>query len=133
MKLVYLMLAGVLAAGMAVVQHYALLYYWYWTYPWLDTVMHFSGGVVITLIAAAYVGVTIRAVLITLVIGVLWEAYEFAIGLSSAEPKFVGDTVTDLAMDIVGALGAYGMMRGWETLRSRSREARDASPDQTSS
>lgn len=132
MKLTYLCFALVIGAGMAVIQHYALEYYLYWHYPWLDLAMHFSGGALITLIAAAYTGVGIRAVLITMTIGVLWEVYEVVIGLSRSESKFLTDTASDLVMDFLGALGVYGMMRGWETFLLRSREVPDASPDQIS-
>jgi len=131
MKLPYLVIAAVLGAGMAVTQHYALVYYWYWTYPWLDIVMHFSGEVVITLIAAAYVGVTLRALFIMFTIGILSEVYEFGIGISVAELNFVSDSLIDLGMDVVGGLFAYGMMRVWERYRLRLPVERAGLPDQT--
>ena len=132
MKLTYLGIAAVLGAGMAVTQHYALLHYWYWSYPWLDLVMHFSGGVVITLIAVAYVGAGLRAFLIMITIGILWEVYEFVIGISVAELNFVTDSLVDLGMDVVGGLFVCGMMRVWEKYRLRLPVERAESPDQTS-
>ena len=118
---------------MAVTQHYALINFWYWTYPWLDSVMHFFGGVVISLIASAYLGISWRVIVITIVIGVLWEVYEFMIGISRTELRFVLDTEIDLSMDVTGALVVYGMMNLWKTFTSHSQEVLGELPDQISS
>ena len=95
----------------------------YWRYLWFDNPMHFAGGLLIGLIALwgiyesglikkgkgafnkkdAY----IAAFLSTMIIGLLWEAFEF-----SLEQMFVldnndlGDTLLDLIMDAAGALFA---------------------------
>ena len=133
-RLLLLLLIMVIALGMALTQHFALLNYWYWEFWWLDVAMHFSGGVVIGL--SAYVFGGRRAVILyaVLLVGVVWEVYEYAIGISSTEPKFIFDTGLDLAMDIAGALLVYGTMWWWNPLSaSPLSAAHDASPGQTSS
>lgn len=133
MRLTLLTLSSLIALLMAVVQHYALLYSWYWTYPFLDSAMHFSGGALITLIAVAFLGVRVRTVAIMFVVAVLWEVFEFVIGVSVAEPNFVSDTLTDLVFDILGGGVAYGIMHLWQRYTFPLTAARAASPDQTSS
>jgi hypothetical protein len=118
---------------MAVTQHYALLNYWYWVYPWLDNVMHFSGGVLITVLGAAFFGHRWWIVVVTMCVGLLWEVFEYSIGVSLFEPNFAGDTALDVAMDFVGALVAYGIMHVWQTFASRLTAAQDASLGPTSS
>ncbi len=119
---------------MAVTQYYALEFYWYWTYWWLDIVMHITGGVVIGLLVAHYVSPRfVRIVALTLLVGVLWEVFEYVLGISRVEPNFHFDSTLDLVMDVVGACIAYGMMGLWQTSLSALTAGRDASPDQTSS
>lgn len=133
MKLVTLIITGGIALTMAVVQQFALEYYWYWTYWWLDLVMHVAGGVVLGVLVATYGSRRFVFVLgAVLVIGLVWEVFEFALGLSIAEPNFVSDTVVDLAMDLLGAVLAYGMIHLWPKSKSALTEAPDASLDQTS-
>lgn len=116
---------------MAVTQHYALLNYWYWTYPWLDLVMHFSGGALITLLGAAFFRLKWWILVLTMCVGLLWEVFEYAIGVSLVQSNFLTDLVFDVGMDLVGALVAYGMMHLWLRYGSCSIVAHDASPDQT--
>lgn len=134
MKLVTLIITGGIALTMAVVQQYALQYYWYWTYWWLDIAMHVAGGVVLGLLVAIYGSQ--RFVLVlggVLIIGIAWEVFEFVLGLSVTEPNFVSDTVVDLVMDLLGGSLAYGMIQLWPKSKSALTEVHDASPDQTSS
>lgn len=133
MRLTLLTLALVFATGMALTQHVALLNYWYWTYPWLDLVMHFSGGSVLTIIGMAFLGLRRVVLVYTMCVGLLWELYEYVIGVSLVYSNFVADFVLDVSMDLVGALVVYGMMALWLRYGSRLTAERDASPDQTSS
>lgn len=105
-------------------------YYWhlYFYYPWLDVPMHFVGGLWITLYLLSWYYTASRtkkkeraplfvltyALAVTLVIGVLWEVFEFSVDtiieFSQHNP---GDTLLDLVMDAIGALfGAYVFLRG---------------------
>jgi hypothetical protein len=124
-----------IAAVMAVIQYYALAYYLYWEYWWLDMLMHFLGGAVILLILYA-AGVRRALVLLctVLLVGILWEVYENLIGITLTEANIVTDTLSDLGLDLLGALGAYAMMWWWSP-RSASPlpVAPGASPDQISS
>lgn len=133
MKLILLISALCIAASMAVTQHLALAHDWYWTYPWLDFVMHFAGGALIALIAHVLLGRTVWVVVAALVIGVGWEVYEYGIGLVHIDPDFYLDAVLDLSMDFLGALTLYGMMHLWQRYVLRLTAAQDASPDRTSS
>lgn len=93
-------------------------FYLYWTYDWLDALMHFFGGV----LAATFFVLVMRAVasstisrgkvllvssVSALVIGIAWEIFEHEFGISHWSPLFVADTVSDLSMDIIGGLTAY--------------------------
>lgn len=108
-------------SALFVINVIALKLYLYWTYPWLNKVMHLFGGIMagnLVLIGrhAASVkrhvivsskGYLLIAVLGGLLIGLLWEVSEFALGFSQLGPNFLYDTSFDLLMDVVGAVLAY--------------------------
>lgn len=131
MRLVLLSLSTLLAGGIALVHTAALAHSWYWTYPYLDVAMHLAGGALIALLAGAFFGVRWFSVVIAVGIGIVWEVFEIGIGLALIEERFVVDTLTDLVMDTLGALLAYGMMALWQS-RSHLSAVPGASPDQTS-
>jgi hypothetical protein len=134
MRLTLLILSLVIASIMAVVQHIALIEYWYWQYWWLDIAMHAAGGALLTLIGFA-LGLRRALPLIVFVGGIslAWEVYEFALGISVHEQAFLSDTTLDLVMDALGALVVYGMMRQWLRSQLPLPVARGASPGPTSS
>ena len=91
----------------------------YWLYPWFDTLVHFLGGLFIGLSAlwlffeSRYFALersALRAFLVTLgaiiVVGVGWEIFELVAGIP-IEDNFVADTITDLSMDVLGAMLGY--------------------------
>ena len=118
---------------MAVTQHYALSNFWYWQYRWLDMLMHFSGGVVIGLALYAAFGRRMAILYGVLIVGALWEVFEYVLGISLVERNFAFDTTKDLTMDLVGGLAVYGIMGGWiHQLLSRSSAGPVELPDQTS-
>jgi hypothetical protein len=124
----------VIASVLAIMQQYALEYYLYWVYWWFDVVMHAIGGFVIGLfVYAAGYRTLLRLVLAVIVVGIVWELFEYVIGVMTYEDDVLFDTILDLVMDTIGALGAYGIMRWWEP-KSQSPfiAERAASPDQTS-
>ncbi len=133
MRLLTLVTTLLIAAGMAITQHYALLNYWYWEYWWLDILMHFFGGLLIALGASLALQRWAHIILAVLVIGVLWEVFEYVIGISIREPNFVLDSSLDLFADIVGGFVACGIIHVCRRFLSPSIVARAASPDQTSS
>lgn len=96
----------------------AMEYFLYWRYLWLDIPMHVLGGFVIALgiallpsVRATYArlgspfALTLGTVLL---VGVGWEVFEVWAGLSLFESGFWGDTLSDLAADLVG--GAIGYL-----------------------
>jgi hypothetical protein len=134
-RLIVLTAISFIALAMAVTQHYALQYYWYWQFWWLDIAMHLAGGMIVGLIGAG-LGLRRWYVLLPAVVcvGVVWELFEFLIGITLSESNIVFDTATDLVMDTLGGVIAYGMMQWWiRPLPSLLPEAHVALPDQTSS
>lgn len=107
---------------------FAQTYSWYWQYPWFDVYMHVAGGFFVALSGlyiyyySGYItprhqerffAITL-AVFSALFIGIMWEFFEFAIdvytkttinGITVMNQK-IGDTLGDLAADMVGALSA---------------------------
>lgn len=118
---------------MAVTQVYALEHYWYWTYWWLDILMHGVGGVVIGLLVTLFMTRRLWLIVaLTLLVGMVWEVFEVSIGISISEPNFLFDSTVDLVMDLLGGAAAYAIIRQWERLLLRLTAAHDASPGQTS-
>lgn len=106
---------------LAIVHHIALELYLYWHYVWLDIPMHFLGG------ASVIFGIAIlpffRVVLpqrfdtllvhvsVVVVIGLAWEFFEIAFGISVLDEHFLPDTLLDMVMDIVGGVVGYGIVK----------------------
>ncbi len=109
-----------------VVHFLALANYWYWTYQWLDILMHFLGGF---WVAAVFIRLnsefriknlelistnsTIIIIIITLsfvaLIGIFWEFSEFLYDIFISSRGYSGflqlgaaDTIADLFFDLLG-------------------------------
>lgn len=97
----------------------ALMLSLYWVYPWLDIPMHALGGVTVALgyqsrfILSRYKHKLSFGFLATvgfvMLIGVLWEVYEFIVG--PLLPGYLLDTLTDLVMDFLGGVLGYIVAR----------------------
>jgi hypothetical protein len=97
----------------------ALKYFLFWRLWWYDIPMHFLGGFILASIAlwiVAYeVPVGLRpkvnrlaaAVLMALIVGILWEIFEYVAGITKGEAGYWQDTLKDITMDVVGGLAAY--------------------------
>ena len=99
----------------------ALYFNLYWSVWWFDIPMHFLGGFWVALSAlwvisfsasqllrARTVSIFIVTILIVLVIGLWWETFELYYGISKvAAPDFLADTITDIILDVVGAVFAF--------------------------
>lgn len=100
--------------------HYlALKFYLYWVFPWFDILMHFLGGLWVGLIVMWFlffsgfinkninetsrVRVFYVSILSVLIVGLLWEVFEFYTGVMILETNYGMDTIIDLIMDILGA------------------------------
>ena len=97
----------------------ALEFFLYRLYPWFDIMMHFLGGIFISLSALwfffesefvslkkTYTRVFLTAIVSIVAIGVGWEIFEVVAGIP-IEENFILDTTVDLAMDIVGMLAGF--------------------------
>ena len=109
----------IIAVANAFAEHFFL----YWRLPWLDMVMHFLGGIWIGLTVlwiyylsdkfkdipenrrkASYV--YLLAGIVTLVIGIFWEIFEFNIDFFITFNEFNGfyDTISDILFAVGGAI-----------------------------
>ena len=98
---------------------------YYWLLSWYDIMMHLLGGfwTVATIFWLRNEGLLpftlnfSRALLATIAIGLAWEVYELAFGLTfTAKAGYLEDTMLDLMFDLSGALGA------WWVIRNRNNE-----------
>lgn len=109
--------AFVLLILVGVLNWIAIKLYLYWTVHYFDSLVHFLAGMCVGLaslwlasgkgklsgwqiIAAAIIG--------ALVIGLLWEIYELAVGDTTVADgmRYVTDTSSDILMDVLGGLAA---------------------------
>ncbi len=90
---------------------------WYWRIPWFDMPMHFLGGLWLGSVALWWythnaVLTPLRIFLISLttvlVVGVLWEFFEFSVDtvVIISGQNGILDTTTDIIFDIIGGITA---------------------------
>ena len=112
---------------------------WYEYNKWFDIPMHFAGGFAIGLLALAgleawiekvtfkkslkpWAQIAVAAVAVmgaAAIVGIVWEWYEFIFDnlavMYSLEIRpaqmTIGDTLADLAFDLIGALAAFTLFR----------------------
>src|SRR5690606_2298281 len=112
MRLAWLLAALFLASALALIQYAALEHLLYWRYIWLDTFVHFLGGLTV---AVFFIGfsrtVRVRAFLLCMVAVALgWELFEFGIN-AEREANFGFATALDLLMDALVMSAAYILAR----------------------
>lgn len=101
----------------AFLQLLAATYYLYWEFWWYDIMMHLLGGLFIGLsfLWVLYfevphiknrIPVFATTFFVVLVVGIAWEVFEYVTGMYNAKNYNI-DTTLDLAMDMVGMMGAY--------------------------
>jgi len=106
-----------IASSILVVVHaLALSLDLYWQYLWLDIPMHMLGGAVVGLVPFALVHLRVRVpekllrmtsvLLLALLVGILWEVYEYISGATFAA-NYAFDTTIDLLLDVVGGYIGY--------------------------
>jgi len=120
-RLLYLILFFV--AIVASLNYIAGMFYYYWTIGWFDSFVHFLAGISMGLFSIWIYfqsGLFVKsiperrqAVLISiicvLVIGIGWEIFEYANGLTQSTESYSLDTIHDLISDTLGALVAGGL------------------------
>ncbi len=95
-------------------------YFLYWYFWWFDMLMHFLGGFWVALLTyyifflSSYFkniskkfSIFILSLVTVLVVGVLWEVFEYIMSVSTQQSNYILDTNLDLLMDILGWLIAY--------------------------
>lgn len=120
---------SLLAFMLGVLEIVALRFYLYWTVWWFDIIMHFLGGLWVSLITLWFYKAfaDVRAhkehgylitLLIMILVGVAWEIFEVIAGLTmTSQAGYFFDTVLDLIMDICGALYAVHLVFGHKKMR----------------
>jgi len=119
-----LFLIALVALAIAVLQFFAFKFFFYWTFWWYDVMMHGLGGFLIGSIAAwAYAfelkyhvtfNIFFWIVGGTLLIGILWEIFEYVVGFrlyDSLYQSYASDTLSDIGMDVIGSLIVYLVFR----------------------
>lgn len=102
--------------------HFMSSYFsWYWTFPWLDMLVHILSGLWVALVVLWVASVfnqvnslkeyRIKVFLVSLVaatlFGVIWELIEnFGQFISVGAPSYSWNTATDILGDIVGGIMA---------------------------
>ena len=103
----------------ALIHSLAIERYWYWLYPWMDVLTHYLGGFFVALsilwftflsgfqklLSEDTIRVLCTALLAGLLIGVLWEVFEFSTGMFTLE-NWYPDTLFDIMFDCIGAMTA---------------------------
>ena len=100
-------------------------FYLHWTVWWFDLLLHFFSGSCVAMATVVFwnnfrdtsqtprLKMIFIALLGTIIVGLLWEAYELLLGATSfsEDVAYWSDTVSDLVMDVsggfFGALYAY--------------------------
>lgn len=121
-----------------VINWIGLFYGWYGLITWFDEILHFGGGFFMALFLVGYFGDGPRRALrpyhyflliisVTVLIGVVWEFFEFildTVGDRYLVRKFgvrsligdLSDTLNDLAMDSLGAVLIVLLLQGFKKL-----------------
>ena len=107
-------------AMLAMIHAVSIHFFLYWKFLWLDIPIHFFGGAVVALGMFTaqdfirsipdrflYVVPVMAGVII---VALLWELFEIAIGIPTTEPGYALDTIIDLCVGIVG--GFVGFLVG---------------------
>ncbi len=101
---------------LGVVHKLAVAWSLYWIYPWFDNPMHFLGGATIALGAQTELFSRIFFVRprrvwyvlgIVLAVGVIWEIFEWQVGITLPFGVDMFDTLSDLFFDIAGGVVGY--------------------------
>ena len=103
----------------AIYQHYALKYSWFWTYKWSDIPIHIAGGFWVALTTLwiclkvkhidniyGYKKKSIFAMLISvLIIAILWEIFELIFRITSlADAGYWRDNLLDILNSFIGGV-----------------------------
>ena len=102
----------------AILHFVALNFYLYWSYWWFDILVHFLGGFWIGLSAlwliffsgftdkesAGFTAYFLIAIVASIIVGLGWEVFETVAKIAADPTVYWKDTLTDLALDIIGGM-----------------------------
>jgi hypothetical protein len=105
---------------LAALHHVAIFFYLYWTVWWFDMLMHLLGGIWVGAIILWFFYESgfvknftykkyqafLLAFVGTLLVGIFWEVFEIVGGIIKL-PTDTMDSLSDLVMDLVGAVVAF--------------------------
>lgn len=122
----------ILSIVIAALHFLAFEFYFYWTFWWFDILMHFLGGLWISLMALwvlflsgyitqfhlSYRSAFFVAIFSVIVIGIGWELFEIWSGISLEDKtNYLFDTTVDFIMNLFGALSGY-LYVVWKYIKS---------------
>ena len=119
MEKTFFIFTFILILIIAILHELALNFFLYWKFWWFDILMHFLGGLWIGLISlwfyflSGYVKYTKKRITFifvlssvsVLVVGIAWELFELLVEFDFSS-EYLFDTISDLILDILGALTA---------------------------
>ncbi|HBA45767.1 hypothetical protein A2W67_01650 [Candidatus Nomurabacteria bacterium RIFCSPLOWO2_02_40_28] len=102
-------------------------FYWYFTIWYFDIIMHFLSGFWVGLFFLyvfynenLFLKQILTVILGVLLIGVLWEAFEFFLNIIAKEQFNIVDTASDIFFDLLGGLCAILYL--WEKQQIKQSE-----------
>jgi hypothetical protein len=119
-RLSFLLIICAISVLVLVLHVTALKYFLYWRIRWFDIPVHFLGGLTIGFLSVVPVifsrtkddSIKTIAVFSALVVSLLWELFEFKIGLSRLSHRFFYDTVSDISSGVIG-----GFVSAWLSVK----------------
>lgn len=91
-------------------------FFWYSLIWYFDMIMHFLGGLWVGLFfiyvvsfkkSISYgINIFLNIIIATLIIGLLWELYEYYLNIVSGTDFILADTISDLLFDLFGSIVA---------------------------
>ena len=106
-SILYTALGLVVLLGL--MNYMAISLYLYWTIWWFDNVMHFLGGLSLGFVVL-YAFYDSKAVfscfILVMMLGGVWEVFEYVNGLTISTESYPLDVVHDLIADALGAISA---------------------------
>ena len=118
----------ILLLTIAVLDLTAFVFYLHWTVWWFDVLLHFLSGSCVAMATVMFwnhfrgasqtsrLKMIFIALLGTIIIGFLWEAYELLLSATSFSDgiAYIKDTIYDLVMDISG--GFFGALYAYKLI-----------------
>jgi len=107
----------------AITHNIATEHYLYWKYLWSDLVVHFFSGLWIALVGlgifvfskkekAGIKTIILSTIVLSLSLGILWEVFEYSVGIISFSKWYVPDTISDIIMDMIGGIVGFFIALG---------------------